>query len=82
MYIGTYVQTSVASAWTKHTAQPVALWTGTTNNRLLPLLDENNQQRVGFAMNILGTFGYKYDTVRYVMVTQIGDTYWIVGAEC
>lgn len=82
MYIGSFVQYSVADVWIKNSSYPVALWTGTAGNHLTPVLDEEGSQQIVFAMNVLGTFGYKYAAVRYVMLTRIGDTYWVLGAEC
>jgi hypothetical protein len=82
MYIGSFVQTGVGDVWVKNTSYPVTLWTGTEGNHLTPVLDENGSPQIVFAMNILGTFGYKYAAVRYVMLTKIGETYWVLGAEC
>lgn len=82
MYIGSFVQTSVDDVWLKNTSYPVSLWTGTEGNKLTPVLDSEGEQQIVYAMNVLGTFGYKYATVRYVMIVRIGETYWVVGAEC
>ena len=82
MYIGSFIQRGQDDVWVKNTEHPVALWTGAEGNHLTPVLGEDGEQLVVFAMNVLGTFGYKYATVRYVMIIQIGETYWVVGAEC
>lgn len=82
MYIGQFNFNAVTDVWAKNTAYPVLLFQAGPDNSLVPVPDEDGNQMVVNAINIVSTLGYKSDADRYCMVTEINGTYWVVSAEC
>jgi hypothetical protein len=81
MYIGEF-QLALNESWPKNSVFDVTLWSAGAGNSLVPVLDDQNHQKVVQVMNVVGTFGYKSAVSRYCMVTEINNTYWAVSAEC
>ena len=83
MYIGEFDMFDTADVWPKNTTYPVKLWKPGADRSLVavPNSDGTGQKTV-MAMNVIGTFAYKYAEQRFCMITEINGTYWAVSAEC
>jgi hypothetical protein len=85
MYIGQFEMPYVASIWGKNSFWPVRLFTAGPGNSMKPVVDSEDPdggQKVVYAFNPVSSIAYRDAGYRYVMITEINGTYWVVSAEC
>lgn len=85
MYIGQFQMAYVTDIWGKNDYWQVHLFTAGPDNTLKPVVDPddpNGGQKIVWAFNPVSTIAYRDAANRYVMITEMNDTYWVVSAEC
>jgi hypothetical protein len=82
MYIGEFEISTYSGCWKKNTTYPVTLYKPGEDGALVVVQATNGGPKIVYAMNAVGTFGYKSAALRYVSIVEINETYWVVSAEC
>jgi hypothetical protein len=85
MYIGQFQMPYVTDVWGKNSSRQVKLFTAGPGNTMQPVVDTEDEaggQKTVWAFNPVSTIAYRDAAFRYVMITEMNGTYWVVSAEC